>query len=426
MSIESIIIVGILLCCATVLIFVYINIKYLAKTLDEERFLRQKEQENMRSFWYEKLSSFDTKQLQSAKAVQEQIEKNAELFIKISTSLEVMQKNLNMFLHEKLEALGEKISSSLKEQQIQSAKDFENLSKKVDERLEKINEKVENRLKSGFENIDKTFKEIITGIAKINQAQKTIENLSGEVVSLQSILTDKKTRGIFGEVQLNAILKSIFGERKDLYDIQFTLSNSNIADAVIKAPEPVGLICVDSKFPLENYRKMSEDKSFQNDFRNDLKKHINDIASKYIIKGETSNLAVLFLPAEAIFAEINAYHESIIDYARQKSVWIASPTTLMALLTTIMAVVRDIKTKEQAKKIQEELMKLSKNFKLYKERWEQLSKHIDTVHKDVKEISVTTSKISDEFSRIENVEFGDDAKSLEEFSELDAAKISEI
>ncbi|MDR0579096.1 MAG: DNA recombination protein RmuC, partial [Campylobacteraceae bacterium] len=296
-------------------------------------------------------------------------------------------------------------------------KDFENLSKKVDERLEKINEKVENRLKDGFENIDKTFKEIIVGIAKINQAQKTIESLSGEVVSLQGILTDKKTRGIFGEVQLNAILKSIFGERRDLYDIQFTLSNSSIADAVIKAPEPVGLICVDSKFPLENYRKMSEDKSFQSDFRNDLKKHINDIASKYIIKGETSDLAILFLPAEAIFAEINAYHENIIDYARQKNVWIASPTTLMALLTTIMAVVRDIKTKEQAKKIQEELMKLSKNFKLYKERWEQLSKHIDTVHKDVKEISTTTSKISDEFSRIERVEFDDEAKSLEDITQ---------
>jgi DNA recombination protein RmuC len=175
---------------------------------------------------------------------------------------------------------------------------------------------------------------------------------------------------------------------------------------------------VDSKFPLENYRKMNEDKSFQGDFRNDLKKHINDIASKYIIKGETSDLAILFLPAEAIFAEINAYHENLIDYARQKSVWIASPTTLMALLTTIMAVVRDIKTKEQAKKIQEELMKLSKNFKLYKERWEQLSKHIDTVHKDVKEISTTTSKISDEFSKIERVEFDDDAKSLEDLNEL--------
>ncbi|MDR1554923.1 MAG: DNA recombination protein RmuC, partial [Campylobacteraceae bacterium] len=271
MNIE-IIILSFLPVLAVFCIFIYIQIKSVSQKLDYLDAKNQIEQERMREFWYEKLSSFDSKQLQSAKTVQEQIEKNAELFIKISTSLEIMQKNLNTFLHEKLEVLGEKISASLKEQQLQSAKDFESLSKKVDERLEKINEKVENRLKSGFENIDKTFKEIIIGIAKINQAQKTIENLSGEVVSLQGILTDKKTRGIFGEVQLNAILKSIFGERRDLYDIQFTLSNSCMADAIIKAPEPVGLICVDSKFPLENYRKMSEDKSFQSDFRNDLKK----------------------------------------------------------------------------------------------------------------------------------------------------------
>jgi DNA recombination protein RmuC len=383
----------------------YVQIRGVLQKFDVLQEQSRTSQNEIREFWYERLSALDAKQLQSAKSTQEQIEKNAELFTKISLSLEKMHSNLNILLHERLELLGEKISTSLKEQRLQSAKDFESLSKKVEAKLDNINEKVENRLKAGFENVDKTFKEIIVGIAKINQAQKVIENLSTEVVSLQSILTDKKTRGIFGEVQLNAILKSIFGERKDLYDIQFTLSNGSISDAVIKAPEPVGLICVDSKFPLENYRKMVEDKGFQGEFRTDLKKHINDIATKYIIDGETANIAVMFLPAEAIFAEINAYHEMLIDYARERSVWIASPTTLMALLTTIMAAVRDIKTKEQAKKIQEELLKLSKNFKLYKDRWEQLSKHIDTVHKDVKEISTTTSKISDEFTRIERVEF---------------------
>ncbi|MDR2342219.1 MAG: DNA recombination protein RmuC, partial [Campylobacteraceae bacterium] len=250
MDIETVVILGFLLILGVFCIFIYVQTKSVLEKLDVIESKNRIEQENMRGFWYEKLSSMDAKALENGKSLQLQTEKNAELFLKISTSLEMMQKNLNIFLHEKLEILGEKISSSLKEQQLQSAKDFEGLSKKVDERLEKINEKVENRLKSGFENIDKTFKEIIVGIAKINQAQKTIESLSGEVVSLQGILTDKKTRGIFGEVQLNSILKSIFGERRDLYDIQFTLSNSSIADAIVKAPEPVGLICVDSKFPL--------------------------------------------------------------------------------------------------------------------------------------------------------------------------------
>jgi DNA recombination protein RmuC len=188
--------------------------------------------------------------------------------------------------------------------------------------------------------------------------------------------------------------------------------NGFVCDAVIKAPEPVGLIAVDSKFPLENYRRMSEDKNFQSEFRNNLKKHINDISSKYIIQGQTAGIAILFLPAEAIFAEVYAYHEGLIDYARERNVWIASPTTLMALLTTIMAIVRDIKTQEQAKKIQEELMKLSRNFKLYRQRWETLSKHIDSVHKDVKEISTTTAKISNEFDRIEKVEFEDEPLKL--------------
>lgn len=119
----------------------------------------------------------------------------------------------------------------------------------------------------------------------------------------------------------------------------------------------------------------------------------------------------MFLPAEAIFAEINAYHEDLIEYARKKGVWIASPTTLMALLSTIMAVVRDIKTQEQAKKIQEELLKLSDNFKRYKQRWEGLAKRIESVNNDVKDITVTTNKISNEFERIEKVEF-DEPKEL--------------
>jgi len=292
-----------------------------------------------------------------------------------------------------------------KEIQNQSSKDIEKLTKKVEENLQNINEKVEKRLTKGFENIDKTFKDIIVGIAKIGEAQKKIESLSSEVNSLQSVLTDKKSRGIFGEVQLNSILNSIFGDKKDLYDLQYSFDSGVIADAIIKAPEPLGIIAIDSKFPMENYTRMVEDDSFKSSFKQNIKKHINDISSKYIIKGKTAEMAILFLPAEAIFAEINAYHEELIEYGRKRGVWIASPTTLMALLTTITAIVRDIKTQEQAKKIQEELMKLSSNFKLYKKRWDNLSKHIDTVSKDVKEITTSTNKISSEFERIERVEF---------------------
>ena len=174
------------------------------------------------------------------------------------------------------------------------------------------------------------------------------------------------------------------------------------------------MIAVDSKFPLENYTRMIEAehelerKEAARNFKQNLKKHVDDIAGKYIIRNVTAEMAILFLPAEAIFAELNAYHQDVIDYAQSRSVWIASPTTLMALLTTVLAIVRDIKTKEQAQKIQEELIKLSKNFSLYKDRWEKLAKHMETVSKDVKDITVTTDKISSAFNRIEKVEFDDE------------------
>lgn len=367
--------------------------------------------ETQKEFLHVRLEAINARVLENMKSTSFQIEKNLELFNKISLS----QENINTNLQKTLFAISKEISKSvtdaLKMSQEKSTKDIEKLSLKVEEKLTLINEKVEKRLSKGFEDIDKTFKDIILGVAKISEAQKKIETLSSDVTSLQNVLTDKKSRGIFGEVQLNSILTSIFGDKRDLYDLQYSFNSGVIVDAIIKAPEPLGIIPIDSKFPLENYTKMMEDAKFKTEFKQNIKKHVNDISEKYIIKGTTADIAVMFLPAEAIFAEINAYHEDLIEYARKKGVWIASPTTLMALLSTIMAVVRDIKTQEQAKKIQEELLKLSDNFKRYKQRWEGLAKRIESVNNDVKDITVTTNKISNEFERIEKVEF-DEPKQL--------------
>lgn len=394
---------GVVLTCTVITIFM---IKNYLQTLDfknqqarMELFAQQKE------FLYEKIEQIDKRVLENTKGTTAQIEKNAELFLSIQNSKEKLRLELQKNLFEISKEISKTLSESLKEQQLQSTKDIDKLSLKVEEKLYEINEKVEKRLSKGFEDIDKTFKDIILGVAKISEAQKKIEILSTDVNSLQNVLTDKKSRGIFGEVQLNSILKSIFGEKREMYNLQYSFKSGVIVDAIIKAPEPMGIICIDSKFPLENYTKMIEDTKFTSDFKQNIKKHINDISDKYIIKGTTADIAILFLPAEAIFAEINAYHVDLIEYARKKGVWIASPTTLMALLSTIIAIVRDIKTQEQAKKIQEELLKLSENFKRYKTRWENLAKHIETVNKDVKEISTTTNKISNEFDRIEKVEF---------------------
>ncbi len=374
------------------------NSELFARILESNEVLKS----NLQKSLFDMSKEIEKTLVQSSKDTALKVEKNSELFAKILESNEILKASVQKSLFEMSTQISKK-----------SSQDIEKLTQKVEEKLAKINEKVEERLSKGFEDIDKTFKDIIVGIAKIGEAQKKIESLSSEVTSLQGVLTDKKTRGIFGEVQLNSILSSIFGEKRDLYDLQYTFEGGVIADAVIKAPKPLGLVAIDAKFPLENFTKMTQDSSFASEFKQNIKKHINDISSKYIIKGTTADMAILFLPAEAIFAEINAYHEDLIEYGRKRGVWIASPTTLMALLTTITAIVRDIKTQEQAKKIQEELRKLSNNFRLYKKRWDNLSKHIDTVHKDVKEINISTQKITSEFEKIERVDFEDDKALLE-------------
>lgn len=290
-------------------------------------------------------------------------------------------------------------------------KNINNLIKNVSDNLENINKKVEDRLADGFEKTTKTFGSIIERLAKIDEAQKKIESLSENIVSLQDVLTDKKSRGIFGEIQLNQILVSTFGEGENkLYSTQYTLSNNYIADAVIFAPDPIGTIVIDSKFPLENYKLMidvaisNEDRKIaKTNFKQNMKKHIDDISNKYIIQGETSDQAILFLPAEAIFAEVNAYHQDLIDYSQKKKVWIASPTTLMAVLSTLQVIVKNLQREKYAHIIQEELIKLSQEFNRYRTRWESLSKDLDKVSKDVKDINVTSDKIGKRFEMISNV-----------------------
>ena len=289
--------------------------------------------------------------------------------------------------------------------------DFEALNRKIEGRLDLMNAKVEERLAKGFEETTKTFGSVLERLGKIDEAQKKIEALSSNIVSLQDILTDKKSRGIFGEVQLYQILASVFGEKNDrIYQKQYKLSNNTMVDAMLFTPEPIGNIAIDSKFPLENYRKMYDSEltneeriNARKEFVGNLKKHIDDISEKYIIRNETSEQAIMFLPAEAIFAEINAYHTDVIDYAYRKNVRIASSTTLVSVLTTIQMILTNIEREKYASVIQEELGKLHEEFGRYEKRWKALEKDIEKVTKDVKEITTTSNKISKRFTEISNV-----------------------
>ena len=289
--------------------------------------------------------------------------------------------------------------------------DFDKINTKIENRLMDINEKVNHRLDESLDKTNKTFANILERLTKIDEAQKNIDLLSKDIISLQSVLTDKKTRGTFGEINLNYILTSIFGEKKEIYDLQHKMSNGSIADSILYAPEPLGTIAIDSKFPLENYERMTDrslDKAIREEafkrFKQDVKKHIDAISSKYIIEGETSKQAIMFLPAEAVFAELNAYHEDLLKYAYTKNVWICGPTTLMATLSTIGMIVKNIERNKYTEIIHDELNKLGVEFKRYKERWAKLNNSIDSVSREVKEINTTTEKITNRFEKISNAD----------------------
>jgi DNA recombination protein RmuC len=283
------------------------------------------------------------------------------------------------------------------------------LSGVVDGRLAEISGKVSERLDEGFKKTNETFANVMARLATIDEAQKKIDGLTTNVVTLQELLGDKRSRGAFGEVQLEALVRNILPP--GAYEFQATLSNKSRADCLLTLPEPTGKVAVDSKFPLENYNRMfdsalaeSEKTAATRAFKADVKKHIEDISSKYIIEHETSDGAVMFVPAEAVFAEIHAYHADLVDYAMQRRVWIVSPTTMMAVLNTARAVIKDVETRRQVHIIKEELSRLGKDFGRFEERMKKLATHIRQANDDVQDVQISSDKISKRFRQIESVD----------------------
>lgn len=298
---------------------------------------------------------------------------------------------------------------------------FKGIQEIMESRLNAVDTRVNESLNEGFKKTNDTFTNIVERLSKIDEAQKKIDTLSTEIISLQDVLTDKKTRGAFGEVQLANILSSIFGDKNSkIYQLQYSFSPSARVDAVLFAPQPLGTVAIDSKFPLENYRKMVDakhdidKKEATKLFISDCKKHIDDIASKYIIDGITSDQAILFLPAEAIFATINAYHPEIIEYSQKRRVWITSPTTLMSTLTTIQTILVNMEREKYAAVIHHHLKLLGNEFNRYKDRWTMLSKRMQGMNDDFRQINITTEKITKRFDEISNVELTTDEVSYQE------------
>ena len=285
----------------------------------------------------------------------------------------------------------------------------ESLGKIVDSRLEDIGGKVSERLEEGFKKTNETFVSVMARLATIDEAQKKIDGLTVNMVSLQDLLGDKRSRGAFGEVQLEGLVRNVLPP--DSFKMQHTFSNDMRVDCALFLPEPTGIVAVDSKFPLENYHKMFDSslseaiqKAAEKQFKLDVKKHVDDIASKYIIPNLTSDGAVMFIPAEAVFAEIHAYHPEIIDYAMNKRVWLVSPTTLMAVLNTARAVLKDVEMRKQVHIIKDELGRLSKDFERFDTRMKKLADNIRQAHENAQEVHISSQKITNLFKQIERVE----------------------
>lgn len=302
---------------------------------------------------------------------------------------------------------------------------FQQLTAATERHMVTINQSMENHLNKGFEKTNETFTNIIKRLAMIDDAQKKITDLSENVVSLQAILHDKRTRGIFGEIQLKALIENVLPE--NCYSFQYSLSNGLRADCVLFLPDPTGNVIIDAKFPLENYRKLtSVDETLTNRtevlraFKQDIKKHIQDISEKYILPPETSDGALMFIPAEAIFAEIHAYHPELVEYAYQKKVWMASPSTLMAILTTAQSVLKDHATKQQIHIIQRHLKFLAKDFSRFEKRMDNLSKHLQQANTDAEQVHTSAKKITRHFSLIENVDLDDSVLSQSYLESLES------
>jgi DNA recombination protein RmuC len=289
----------------------------------------------------------------------------------------------------------------------------------LEQRLDSVSKRLGDGLGQHTEKTLQSMNSLQERLAVIDAAQKKITSLSEQVVGLQDILSNKQARGAFGEIQLNDIVESILPP--SAYAFQVTLGNKKIADCLLTLPNPPGAIAIDAKFPLESYAALqkasneAEKIQAQRNFSADVKKHIRDISEKYIVPGETAESALMFLPSEAVYAELHANFRNIVEEGFRHKVWIVSPTTLMATLNTVRAILKDVRMREQADVIQAEVATLLVDVSRLDKRVENLQGHFHLAEKDIDEIKKSSKKITSRGDKIEDIQLGDEpsAETLE-------------
>ena len=288
------------------------------------------------------------------------------------------------------------------------------LSISIEERLGNIGSSIGNSLNQQTQNTQKSLTEMHERLAVIDRAQENIHSLSNQVNDLQNILSNKQLRGAFGEVQLENIVRDALPQ--NAYQFQYTLTSNSRVDCIVKMPEPPGPICIDSKFPLEDYKKFAsatndqEKKDYLRLFHNAVQKHIKDIAEKYILPGETSDSAIMFLPSESIYSEINIRFPKLVNESRNKKVYMAGPDNLMLLLHTVRAILRDATMSQTAGKIQIEVDKLTNDLNLLADRIFKLDKHFDLARKDLDDIKISHRKIENRGNLITSIDIDEKKK----------------
>lgn len=302
---------------------------------------------------------------------------------------------------------------------------IEALNKQLDDKIKALDKKVDEKLEKGFQGTSESMAQVRERLKAIDEAQKQMEGLGKEVVSLKNVLEGNQSRGQYGEYQLSMVLHSVFGDTYGCYEEQYTMKKVKDgddvrADAVVFMPEPNKMICIDSKFPFQQYKKLfeveseTEKESLKKDFAADVKKHITAIKEKYIVANKTAPEALMFIPNDGVFAFIHHDLPEVVDYAREKRVILTSPSTLPPMLVTLNMIKIDAERAKNAKEISEQLAKLGKDFEMFGREWDTFSRQLDTATKSREKLDKRVTRISGKFDSISQVDLQDEPLEIEE------------
>ena len=361
---------------------------------------------------------------QQLSSLTEQLKTNIKLSVSEEMNKVLEQGNKsNETNNEKLERFQRNITESL-------ATRFDALNKQIDDKLIEINKKVDEKLQEGFKTTGETMAQVRERLQAIDDAQKNIENLSKDVVSLRSVLEGNQSRGQYGEYQLSMVLHNVFGDTMGCYEEQYTMKKVKDgddvrADAVVFMPEPNKMICIDSKFPFQDYQRIfdtdnqEEKERLTKEFGNAVKKHITVIKDKYIVEGKTAPEALMFIPNDGVFAFVHHNLEDVVEYARSKKVILTSPSTLPAILVTINMVRIEVERSKNAEEINKHLHRLAKDFEMFGREWESFSNALERTSKQRETLDHRVGKLTNKFQSIStNNGLEDEPTLIEESNDL--------